>query len=166
MKTRIALVAALLAASTSFAAAQTPPPPPPPPPGADMPPMAGEAPPPRPGEDGPRGERGPRMERGPGERGPGERGPGGPHGKGRDRDGASFHLRMGDARLMVECGSEALAPCIEASRPLIDLVGDRRGPSGLPRPPASDLTVPPITPPAPGSVPPLVGDTPPVAPAN
>ncbi|KQT45089.1 hypothetical protein ASG43_12345 [Aureimonas sp. Leaf454] len=162
MTLRLAFTAAILAVSTGTVLAQTPPPPPP----GDSPAMQGDmpSPPPPPPPGG-------KMER---ERAAGDKGPrGGPHGRGPGgRDGASFHLMFGDRMVVVECGMEGIAPCIEASRPLIDIVGTSNGGPAA-RPPAAAMVPPPapgdlMTPPVPNDAPmPVPGaDAPPPAPAN
>lgn len=69
--------------------------------------------------------------------------PHGPGGHGREA-GASFRLILGPAgSLTVRCGEEALRPCVEAARPLIEAMADgarepRPAPGLAPLPPAED----------------------------
>lgn len=88
-------------------------------------------------ERGERGERG--RDRGP-DRAHGERrGP--PPGR---EAGAGFRIDLGpDGSLEVRCGSEELRSCVEAARPLIDVVSDRAGPAGEPRPAPGLAPLPP-----------------------
>jgi hypothetical protein len=75
---------------------------------------------------------------------------------------------LGDRMVVVECGMDGIETCIEASRPLIDLVGGgaaRPSPDSMKSPIApGDILIPPnpneAPMPAPGA------DAPPPAPAN